>query len=92
MSKAIQSKQLQYPFASWRLGLEALKTWDLRSWLAQTNIPTLTVFFMKDALLPSDSLQKKIRNSLLISDGGHAAIYSHPEECFHQLEGFWNEL
>lgn len=75
----------------WHLGLQALQTWDVRDWLAQTDIPSRCFFAIDDALLPSKALQARLPGSRLIA-GSHAFVYTHPFVCWQQLEEFWHEL
>jgi pimeloyl-ACP methyl ester carboxylesterase len=75
----------------WYLGLQALKTWDMRDWLASTATPVRILLAEDDALLPSAALQAKIPGSQLVP-GGHTSIYTHPQACYAKLKEFWHEL
>lgn len=90
---SLRELQLAYPNKSWALGLEALKKWDMRSWLQETKTPLLMALAEQDILLPSQLLQDKLGGKAVTLAGcGHACVYTHPKKCFSMWKEFWHAL
>ncbi len=89
---------MNYPYPQSALGysqqVEALATFDSRSWVQNINAPTLIIAGEEDILTPatcSQYMHDKIRNSkLIIQPGAHVPMMEIPDIYLYEVINFLN--